>query len=163
MSCQLPTDRSRGLAPRPNQRRHSHGSGSIGATTNEPVDRDSPAGNLECVLVGKAATPLQQGLDGHRKASLSVSVHDLAAFSASEQGVVPTVMSLLPDCTAVGTPFGRVVGIHRVQRNPTVEATGLKNPLEEKEWYCHGPLVEPFTFWTEPSMNLGDVSRGQGR
>ena len=73
--------------------------------------------------------PLQQALDGDGQACLSVGVDDLAALSALEQGIVAPVVSF-PHSTAVGTPFGRVVGIHPVQRNTVVEAAGLVRTLE---------------------------------
>jgi hypothetical protein len=147
-----------GLSPSLNRRWHCHRFRCIGDAPYESAYRDSPAGKTEeGRLVGRASS-LQQGFGGHCRGRLPVGVHGQAAHSASEQGVIPTVMPST-HCTAVDAPFGRVVGVHPVQRDAVVEAMGLQNAAEEVEGDRHHLPVETPPLRLEPRKPLnGDVS-----
>jgi hypothetical protein len=75
--------------------------------------------------MGIRINPLQQGFDGHSRASLPVRVDDKAALHAPEQGVV------FPSCPFFATaPFRPAIGINAVQRNAVVKTTGFEYPSE---------------------------------
>ena len=73
----------------------------------------------------------------------------MAAFFASEQGVIFPVVSILRDSTAARTPFGRVIWINPVQRNAVIEATSFENPSKDVQGNSQNLLVELSSFGFE--------------
>jgi hypothetical protein len=154
----LPKAEAHGLSPFQNQRRHCHLILGHRRLTEEPVYWDSPPGNLNRIRMGIRIDSLQKGFDGHGQTRFPVSVHNQTAFFATEQRVVLR-MSILRDCTATRTPFGRVIGIQPVQRNIIVKTSRLENSSEKIQGDRQHLHVELSPLGLKPAQLLdGDVS-----
>lgn len=85
--------------------------------THEPVYRDSPVGNLGKIRNSEfVILPLQQRFHSNSEGCLSIAVHNLTAYLAFIQGIVPRVVPII-DCTAGRTPLGSMVSINFFERD----------------------------------------------
>jgi hypothetical protein len=128
--------------------------------THESVYRDSPIGKSEIFLVERMFS-LQQGFEGNVLARISIGINFNSAGLASEQGIIPIVMSL-SNSTAVGTELGRMPRINDVKCDCLVETSLDKVFFESEEGNPHDLSVESFSFWTESLeifyRNIGVIS-----
>lgn len=98
--------------------------------TQEPVYRDSRAGNLDETRVGVVlSSPLQHRFHSDGEGCLPVAVHHHTTLSAPVQGVVLRLVSLIHR-TAVWTPFGGVVSINFLDGDGHLLTVGFEEAPE---------------------------------
>lgn len=125
----------------------------------ESVYRDSPVGKLEKTdLVRSMFIPLHQGFGSNCEACFSIAVDNLSATATFIDCVVAG-MSTLFHSTAVGTPFGGVVGIYNYELDVLVKTSVLKDFSESIEWHTEYLPIETFSFGIElPEFLYSNIS-----
>jgi hypothetical protein len=101
--------------------------------------------------------PHYQRFDSDSQTSLSITVHNLSAFTL-EQSIVASTMTFTHS-TAVSTPFTCMVGVDGCESDILVEASGFHGSFEEQDRHPQNLFIESSALGTESFKVLnGDVS-----
>jgi hypothetical protein len=116
--------------------------------TQKSVYRDSTGSKLEeASLFRTMLIPHYQRFDSDSQTSLSITVHNLSAFTL-EQSIVASTMTFTHS-TAVSTPFTCMVGVNGCESDILVEASGFHGSFEEQDRHPQNLFIESSALGTE--------------